>query len=95
MRFVAAKNLRSWWASPPRRGLHRFIFPWEFRHLRGFGIVRVAGGCLAAVAGVVCLFYGANAWAAFFLAVAALDLAVGWWYVRSTAPRDEHRQPPG
>ncbi len=84
------KRLRRWWASPPRPGLQRVIIPWEYRHLRGFGIARLAGGCVAAIAGVICLAYAAYGWAAFFLVIAALSLAVGAWYVtiaRSAAPR--------
>jgi len=29
----------------------------------------------------VCLAYGVNGWAAFFLAIAALNLAGGYWYL--------------
>ncbi len=85
----AAKRLREWWGSPPRSGMQRLINPWEYRHLRVFGIARLAGGPVAAVAGVVCLAYEAYGWAAFFLVVGVLDLAVGVWYVRvahSAAP---------
>jgi hypothetical protein len=91
MKTHPAKAVRVWWALPARPGMQRLIIPWEYRHLRGFGIVRVVGGCLAAAAGLVCLGYDAYAWAAFFLAVAALDLAVGWWYlaiVRSPSGRN-------
>ena len=38
---AAAKGLRGWWASPPRPGLHRLINPWEYRHLRVFGVTRM------------------------------------------------------
>ncbi len=82
-------GLRGWWASPPRRGLRRVINPWEYRHLRGFAITHIAGGSLAAAAGVVCLSYAAYGWAAFFVAVAALNVAAGCWYlaiVRSQLP---------
>jgi hypothetical protein len=34
------------------------IFPYEYRHLRGFGVTRIAGGSVAAAAGIVCLSYG-------------------------------------
>ena len=51
----------------------------EYRHLRGFGVSRIAGGIVAAAAGIVCLSYGANGWAAFFLLIAALNLAAGSW----------------
>jgi hypothetical protein len=78
---TAAKGLRGWWASPPRPGLHRLISPWEYRHLRGFGVTRIAGASVQATAGVVCLSYGVYGWAAFFLVLAALNLAGGSWYL--------------
>jgi len=55
---TARKGLRGWWASPPRSGMRRLINPWEYRHLRLFGVTRFAGGSVAAFAGVVCLSYG-------------------------------------
>lgn len=78
---TAANGLRGWWLSPPRPGPHRLISPWEYRHLRGSGVTRIAGGSVAAGAGVVCLAYGAYGWAAFFLGVGALDVAGGYWYL--------------
>jgi hypothetical protein len=78
---TAPKGLRGWWASPPRSGLRRTIAPWEYRHLRSFGPLRVAGGCVATVAGVVCLSYGVYGWAAFFLVLGALNVAGGYWYI--------------
>ena len=78
---TAAKGLRGWWQSPPRPGLQRLINPWEYGHLRAFGLTRIAGGGVAAAAGVVCLSYGAKGWAAFFLVIAALNLAGGSWYI--------------
>jgi len=75
------KGLRGWWLTPPRRGIYRLIAPWEYRHLRFFGIPRIAGGIVAAVAGVICLSYGVYGWAAFFLVVAALNLAGGSWFL--------------
>ena len=84
------KRLRRWWLSPPRRGLQRLINPWEYRHLRIFGVTRIAGGSVAASAGVVCLSYGVYGWAAFFLVLGALNLAGGYWYItiaRSESPR--------
>jgi hypothetical protein len=78
---AAAEGLRGWWASPPRAGLHRLINPWAYRHLRVFGSMHIAGGGVAAAAGVVCLSYGVYGWAAFFLAIAALNLAGGCWYL--------------
>jgi hypothetical protein len=78
---TAARGLRGWWASPPRTGMQRLIVPYEYRHLRFFGTMRIAGGSLAAVAGVICLAYGVYGWAAFFLVLAALNLAGGYWYI--------------
>ena len=75
------ERLRRWWLSPPRPGLQRLIYPWEYRHLRGFAAIRIAGSCVAAFAGVVCLSYGVYGWAAFFLAIGTLNLAGGCWYV--------------
>jgi hypothetical protein len=77
----AARGLRGWWASPPRSGLERLIVPYEYRHLRSFGTLRMAGGLVAAAAGVVCLSYSAYGWAAFFLVIGALNLAGGSWYL--------------
>jgi hypothetical protein len=57
------------------------IFPYEYRHLRGFGVTRIAGGSVAAAAGLICLGYGVYGWAAFFLVIAALNLAGGYWYL--------------
>jgi len=66
------------------------INPWEYRHLRFSGAARLAGGAVAAGAGLICLAYGAYPWAAFFLVLAALNLAGGFWYLaiaRSPATR--------
>ena len=87
---TAPKGLRGWWASPSRTGMQRLIAPWEYRHLGAFGVTRIAGGSVAAVAAVVCLSYGVYGWAAFFLVLGALNLAGGCWYVtiaRSASPR--------
>ena len=85
-----ARGLRGWWASPPRTGLQRLIAPYEYRHLRFFGSARIAGGAVAAAAGVICLGYSAYGWAAFFLVLGALNLAGGSWFLnvdRSTSAR--------
>ena len=76
---TAAKRLRRWWLAPPRPGLQRLINPIEYRHIRGFGVTRIAGGSVTAAAGVICLSYGVYGWAAFFLVVAGLNLAAGYW----------------
>ena len=78
---TAPTGLRGWWRSPPRPGMQRLIIPWEYRHLRFYGVTRIAGGSVAAAAGVVCLLYGVYGWAAFFLALAAANIAGGYWYV--------------
>jgi hypothetical protein len=78
---TAARGLRGWWLTPPRQGMQRLIAPYEYRHLRLFGFGRIAGGSVATAAGIICLAYDAYAWAAFFLAVGALNLAGGCWYV--------------
>ena len=78
---TAAKGPRGWWLSPPRPGMQRLIVPYEYRHLRVFGVGRIAGGSVAAAAGVVCLSYGVYGWAAFFLVLGALNLAGGCWYI--------------
>ncbi len=77
---------------PARAGIQRLIFPYEYRHLRVFGVGRIAGGSVAAAAGVVCLWYGVYGWAAFLLAVGALNFASGSWYpmiARSASARPE------
>jgi hypothetical protein len=78
---TAPKRLLGWWLTPPRPGMQRLIHPWEYRHLSVFGAVRLAGGSVAAAAGVICLSYGVYGWAAFFLVLAALNLAGGYWYL--------------
>jgi hypothetical protein len=86
--YTAPRGLRGWWASPPRSGMRRLIIPYEYRHLRAFGVMRIAGGSLAAAAGLICLGYGVYGWAGFFLVIAALNLAGGYWYLtiaRSTS----------
>jgi hypothetical protein len=82
-----APGLRGWWLSPPRPGLHRLINPWEYRHLRVSGVTRIFGGSVAAAAGVVCLSYRVYGWAAFFLVLAAPNLAGGYWYLTIDAER--------
>ena len=87
---TGAKGLHGWWLSPPRPSLHRLINPWEYRHLRFFGVTRIVGGSAAAAAGVVCLAYGVYGWAAFFLVLASLNVAGGYWYLtitRSACPQ--------
>jgi hypothetical protein len=43
--------------------------------------VRIAAGCVQAAAGIVCLSFSVDGWAAFFLVIAALNLAAGYWFL--------------
>jgi hypothetical protein len=89
---IAAKVLRGWWLSPPRSGMHRLISPWEYRHLRVFGVTRAAAGGFQLGIGLVLLSLGRSAGtdqerrkmyrlSAWFLVPAALNLAGGSWYI--------------
>ena len=78
---TAARRLRRWWLTPPRPGLQRLISPWEYRHLRAFAAMRIAGGTVGAVAGLICLAYSVYGWAAFFGVIAALNFAGGSWFL--------------
>jgi hypothetical protein len=75
------KGLRGQWQTPPRSGMYRLVPPWVYRHPRFFGVGHIAGGSVAAAAGLICLSYGVYGWAAFFLVIAALNLAGGYWYL--------------
>jgi hypothetical protein len=55
------------------------LAPFEYRYVRFFGVTRIAGGIVAAVAGVICLSFSAYGWAAFFLGIGGLNLAAGLW----------------
>jgi hypothetical protein len=88
---TAPRGIRAWWASPPRSGLQFLINPWEYRNIRVFGSIRIAGGCVAAIVSVMCLAASAYAWAALFVAIAAANFAGGCWYLsiaRSTSQPD-------
>ena len=67
--------------TPPRTGMRRLLRPVQYRHLRGFGLAHIAGGSAQAAAGLACLSYSVYGWAAFFLVLAALNLAGGSWYL--------------
>jgi hypothetical protein len=47
----------------PATRMQRLINPLLYRHLRAFGIMRIASGAVAAIAGVICLSYAAYGWA--------------------------------
>jgi hypothetical protein len=64
-----------------RPGIYRLVPPWVYRHPGFYGGGHVIGGSVAAAAGLICLSYGVYGWAAFFLAVGALNLAGGSWYL--------------
>jgi hypothetical protein len=88
---TAMEGLHGWWQSTSRPGAHRLISPWEYRHLRAAGVTHIAGGSVAAGAGVVCLSYRVYGWAGFFLVLGALHIAGGYWYLtidRSAAAPD-------
>jgi hypothetical protein len=72
--------MRGQWLSP-RPGIYRLVPPWVYRHPRFFGAGHIAGGSVAAVAGLICLSYGVYGWGAFFLALGALNVAGGSWYL--------------
>jgi hypothetical protein len=92
---AAPKGLRGWWTTPARSGMRLIISPWEYRHLRAFAGVRIAGGIVLAGLGLVTLSFGGNdsktyGWTLAFLAAAAADLAFAYWELsiaRSTAAR--------
>ena len=86
---TAAKRLRKWWLSPPRAGMQRLIAPPEYGHLRAFGASRIAGGIVAAAAGIICLSYAAHGWAAFFLVIAVLNLSAGYWELTLARSRNQ------
>jgi len=82
----APKGLRGWWASPPRSGMQRIIFPPVYRHLRGFARVAIGAGTVLVGLGAVTLVGGsftaeAVRWTAFWLVLAALQFATAAWYV--------------
>jgi hypothetical protein len=66
--------------------MQRLIAPPEYRHLRAFGITRIAAGVVAAAAGAVCLSYAGYGWAAFFLVVAAVNITAGSWELTIARP---------
>lgn len=84
----AAKDPRGRGASQSRSGMQRLIPRWVYRHLRLIGGTQLAGGGVAAAVGAACLWYGGYGWGAFFLVIAALDLASGSWYLTIARSRN-------
>ena len=90
-----AERLRRWWLTPPRPGLQRLIYPWEYRHLRAFAAVRLGGAVVLALLAVITFSLGGSdwktyGWTAFWLVLAALSFAGGYWELtiaRSAPPR--------
>jgi hypothetical protein len=83
---TAPRGLRGWWASPPRSGMQRIIWPFVYRHPRRFGRVCIAAGIVLAGLGAVTLVGGsvtteAVGWAMVFLAAAAVNFASAAWYL--------------
>jgi hypothetical protein len=77
---TAPGGFRGWWQDPPRTGMRRLINPVAYRHPRGAAAAHIAGGTVATVAGAICLGYSVWGWAAFFLAIAALNFGAAAWY---------------
>jgi hypothetical protein len=80
-----------WWANPPRPGMQRLINPVAYRHLRPLGVLHIAGGSVAAGAGLICVAYRVYGWAAFFLAIGAANLGGGYWYLSIDRSRPGER----
>jgi hypothetical protein len=64
--------------------MRRIIFPWEYRHLRGFARLRIAAGIAIVGLGIVTLALGGNnlptyGWTAFWLVLAAAQFAAAYW----------------
>lgn len=65
--------------TPPRPGMQRLLAPYEYRHAAAFGRLRIVGGGIGVAAGLICIAYSVYGWAAFFLAIGALNVAGGIW----------------
>ena len=83
---TAPRGLHGWWASPPRSGIRRMIWPFVYRHLRPFGRVCIAAGIVLVGLGAVTLVGGsfstvAVGWAMVFLAAAAVNFASAAWFL--------------
>jgi hypothetical protein len=65
--------------TPSRTGMRRVFPSWEFRHLRVWAGARMAGGIVLVGLGALMLAYRSYGWAAFWLVLAALAFAGGYW----------------
>jgi hypothetical protein len=70
-----------------RTGARRLIPRWEFGHLRELAYARIGGALVLTTCGLTTLAFGGSdaktyGWAAFFLLLAALNLAGGIWELR-------------
>jgi hypothetical protein len=95
MHNTAAKGLRGWWISPPRSGLRLIISPFDYRHLRAWGRVRIASALVLTGLGVVTLSFGGEdrktyGWAIWFLGGAAANAAFGSWELSIARKTDQH-----
>jgi signal transduction histidine kinase len=62
------------------------IRSWEYRHLRLWGSLRIGGGIIQTVCCFLILAFGGSdtktyGWAAFFLVLAVLNFAFGYWQI--------------
>ena len=76
--------------TPSRTGMRRVLPPWEFRHLHAWAAARIAAGIVLVGLAALMLAYGSAGWAAFWLVLAALAFAGGYWELtiaRSAPPR--------
>ncbi len=91
---TASQRLREWWISPPRSGRRLIISPFEYRHLRTWGRVRIASGIVLTGVGTATLFFGGNdrktyGWATWFFTGAAANLVYGYWELSIASETDQ------
>jgi hypothetical protein len=65
--------------TPSRTGVRRLIPPWEFRNLRAWATLHIAGGLAKTTVGFVLLSLHAYGWAALFLAAGMVAYTLGYW----------------
>ena len=71
--LLVANSSANWIATP--------VHPWEYRQIHLVEVMRIAADIVATTARLECLSYRVYGWTAFFLALGALLLAVGYWYI--------------